>query len=157
MKLLVVRVYWFVFLEKLKSKTKHLEQEKKYFKLKVHYPQLSRRGPAFARNIGIKESQGDYIHFCDDDDEVFLENYSNINHRDNDIDIYASQLEDILEYVSQLDKINTDNIEPTTRAVEVVNVMRDDLVQASSNREELLDQAPHREGDFFRVPKIMKD
>ena len=46
---------------------------------------------------------------------------------------------------------------PTTRAVEVVNVTRDDAVVATDVREELLDQAPLREGDFFRVPKILAE
>jgi len=33
--------------------------------------------------------------------------------------------------------------------------MREDLVEVNSSREDLLNQAPHREGDFFRVPKIL--
>jgi aspartyl-tRNA(Asn)/glutamyl-tRNA(Gln) amidotransferase subunit C len=45
----------------------------------------------------------------------------------------------------------------TTRAVEVVNVCRPDQVEPTSVRQELLDLAPQREGDFFRVPKILGD
>ncbi|NCU76204.1 MAG: aspartyl/glutamyl-tRNA amidotransferase subunit C, partial [Synechococcaceae bacterium WB7_1C_051] len=44
-----------------------------------------------------------------------------------------------------------------TRAVEVVNVCREDIVTNTDIREELLDLAPEREGDFFKVPKIMAD
>ena len=71
------------------------------------------------------------------------------------IEIYTSQLEDILSYVDQLQEIDTQGIPPTTRAVEVVNSMREDIVEDNSTREDILKQAPHREGDFFRVPKIL--
>ncbi|MFL0780612.1 MAG: aspartyl/glutamyl-tRNA amidotransferase subunit C, partial [Prochlorococcus sp.] len=46
---------------------------------------------------------------------------------------------------------------PTTRAVEVVNVTRNDGVTPTPVREKLLDLAPQREGDFFRVPKILAE
>tara|TARA_B100000700_G_scaffold286481_1_gene341394 strand:- start:173 stop:460 length:288 start_codon:yes stop_codon:yes gene_type:complete len=71
------------------------------------------------------------------------------------IETYTSQLEEILTYVDQLQEIDTQNVSPTTRAVEVVNAMREDLVENNCSREEILNQAPNREGDFFRVPKIL--
>jgi len=70
---------------------------------------------------------------------------------------YTDQLERILEYMTQLEAVDTEGIPPTTRAVEVVNVARPDVVNQTRVREELLDQAPQREGDFFRVPKILVD
>ena len=71
------------------------------------------------------------------------------------IETYTEQIQEILSYVDQLQEIDTENIPPTTRAVEVVNAMRDDLVEVNCSREDLLNQAPNREGDFFRVPKIL--
>ncbi len=71
------------------------------------------------------------------------------------ISAYTLQLEKILEYVAQLQKVDTEDIPPTTRAVEVVNVTRDDSLRSSNIREELLDLAPQREDGFFRVPKIL--
>ena len=71
------------------------------------------------------------------------------------IETYTKQLEDILSYVDQLQKIDTDNVPQTSRAVEVVNAMREDSVEINCSREDILNQAPHREGDFFRVPKIL--
>jgi aspartyl-tRNA(Asn)/glutamyl-tRNA(Gln) amidotransferase subunit C len=73
------------------------------------------------------------------------------------ITTYASQLERILDYVSHLESIDTDGVLPTTRAVEVVNVTRADGVEATEVREELLNLAPQREGDFFRVPRILAE
>ena len=70
---------------------------------------------------------------------------------------YTHQLERILDYVDHLQSVDTEGVPPTTRAVEVVNVTRDDLVVPTDVREQLLDEAPQREGDFFRVPKILAD
>jgi len=70
---------------------------------------------------------------------------------------YTGQLERNLDYVDQLQAVDTEGVPPTTRAVEVVNVTRADTVVPTEVREDLLDQAPQREGDFFRVPKIMAD
>ena len=70
---------------------------------------------------------------------------------------YTGQLESILEYVSQLEQVDTQGIPETTRAVEVTNVTRKDGVDPTPIREEILNQAPLREGDFFRVPKILAE
>ena len=70
---------------------------------------------------------------------------------------YTGQLERILAYVDQLQAVDTDGVPATTRAVEVVNVTREDTVVPTNVREQLLDEAPLREGDFFRVPKILAD
>ena len=68
---------------------------------------------------------------------------------------HSEQLEKILDYIKQLEKINTDNIPCTTRAIEVVNVLRKDEKKDYENSEELLDLAPSREQKFFKVPKII--
>ncbi len=70
---------------------------------------------------------------------------------------YTGQLERILDYVAHLQQVDTEGVPPTTRAVEVVNVTRADGVDPTPVREELLDLAPQREGDFFRVPRILAD
>jgi aspartyl-tRNA(Asn)/glutamyl-tRNA(Gln) amidotransferase subunit C len=70
---------------------------------------------------------------------------------------YTDQLESILQYVGQLQEVDTKGVPETTRAVEVTNVTRADGVQPTPVREEILSQAPQREGDFFRVPKILAD
>jgi aspartyl-tRNA(Asn)/glutamyl-tRNA(Gln) amidotransferase subunit C len=70
---------------------------------------------------------------------------------------YTGQLERILDYVAHLEQVDTEGVEPTTRAVEVVNASREDTVEPTPVREELLNLAPLREGDFFRVPQILGD
>ena len=76
---------------------------------------------------------------------------------DDTIATYTGQLERILDYVDQLQAVDTEGVLPTTRAVEVVNATREDTVVNTDVRQDLLDQAPQREGDFFRVPKILAD
>ncbi len=73
------------------------------------------------------------------------------------IDNHALQIEKILDYINQLEKIDTNNVPCTTRAIEVVNVLRKDDQILYENREEILELAPSREEDFFKVPKIIKD
>ena len=70
---------------------------------------------------------------------------------------HAEQLENILGYIKQLEKINTENVPCTTRAIEVVNVMRKDQKKDYENSQELLDLAPSRENQFFKVPKIINE
>ena len=76
---------------------------------------------------------------------------------DDKIATYTGQLERILEYVAHLEAVDTDGVPATTRAVEVVNVTRDDRINPTPVRAQLLDLAPQREGDFFRVPRILGD
>ena len=74
-----------------------------------------------------------------------------------EIQNHAEQLEKILDYINQLDKIDTENTPCTTRAIEVNNVFRTDQKKLYKNKEELLDLAPSREDDFFKVPKILQN
>ena len=76
---------------------------------------------------------------------------------DESIKIYSDQLEKIIDYIAQLEEIDTNNIPPTTRAVEVVNVFREDVVNVSDVREDILKLAPQKEGKFFRVPRILSE
>ncbi len=76
---------------------------------------------------------------------------------ENEINQHAEQLEKILEYIKQLEKINTEDVPCTTRAIEVVNVLRKDEKRNYENSDEILDLAPSRENKFFKVPKIINE
>jgi aspartyl-tRNA(Asn)/glutamyl-tRNA(Gln) amidotransferase subunit C len=76
---------------------------------------------------------------------------------ENEINKHAEQLEKILEYIKQLEEINTNDVPCTTRAIEVINVFRKDKKQNSDCIEELLDLAPSREDEYFKVPKILSE
>ena len=76
---------------------------------------------------------------------------------EDEISNHAEQLEKILDYIKQLEKIDTEYVSCTTRAIEVPNVLRKDENKNFKNSEELLDLAPSRENKFFKVPKIIND
>jgi aspartyl-tRNA(Asn)/glutamyl-tRNA(Gln) amidotransferase subunit C len=68
---------------------------------------------------------------------------------------FTTQLGSILDYVEQLNELDVTNVQPTTRAIDVSNVTREDILQPYPERNEILNSAPQQEGDFFRVPKIL--
>ena len=76
---------------------------------------------------------------------------------EDEITSHSEQLEKILEYIKQLEKIDTYDVPCTTRAIEVVNVFRKDEKKNSDCTEELLDLGPSREDKYFKVPKIMNE
>ena len=74
-----------------------------------------------------------------------------------EIQQHGEQLEKILGYIKQLEKINTENIPCTTRAIEVANVLRKDEKKDYANVEEIIGLAPKRESKFYKVPKIINE
>ena len=71
-----------------------------------------------------------------------------------EVNKYSQQLGSILEYVEQMNEIDTTGIEPMPHAIPVYNVMREDVVKYEQTKEEMMANAPFEEDGFFRVPKI---
>ena len=69
-------------------------------------------------------------------------------------ELYTKQLSKILDYIDQLNEVNTKGVEPMTQPIPTVNVIREDIVKKQFERSEMLKNAPHEEYGFFRVPKI---
>lgn len=67
------------------------------------------------------------------------------------------QLGKILEHIRQLDRLDTGDVPPTSHAVEMGTPFRDDVVSPFPDKRGILKNAPDREGDFFRVPRILED
>lgn len=67
----------------------------------------------------------------------------------------ATQMNNILKYFEQLSELDTTDVPPTTRAIDVSNVTRADELRPYPDREAILREAPDQDGDFFKVPKIM--
>jgi len=72
-------------------------------------------------------------------------------------DKMKEQLGSILSYIRQLDRLDTSGVVPTSHAVEMGTPFRDDSVEPFGQKEEILKNAPDREEDFFRVPRIIED
>src|SRR5918992_4780141 len=73
---------------------------------------------------------------------------------DADLSVMAGQLNAILDYVDQLQQVNTDGVEPLAHPLPVQNVFRDDEPAPSLPVDEALANAPARLGDYFGVPAV---
>ncbi len=67
---------------------------------------------------------------------------------------YTEQFSKILDYFNQLNAVDTEGVEPMAHVLPMKNVMREDKVELTYNREEILQNAPLEEDGFFKVPKI---
>ena len=67
------------------------------------------------------------------------------------------ELDGILTYIDKLRAVDTEGVPPTSRAVPMTNVMREDEPVPSLPQADMLANAPDRSGDFFRVPKIIEE
>jgi len=67
------------------------------------------------------------------------------------------ELDSILSYIDKLRAVDTEGVEPTSHAVPLTNVMREDVTRSSFAQSDMLANAPERSGDFFRVPKIIEE
>jgi len=68
----------------------------------------------------------------------------------------APQLDEILEYVRQLQAVSTEGVEPTSHVLPLSNITRPDQITPSVPPEEVLSLAPARHGHLFKVPKILE-
>lgn len=76
---------------------------------------------------------------------------------DAEIKEFTGQLSAILEYMDKLNKLDTTNIEPLAHCLPISNVFREDNVKDSLGTEKTLANAPQRDSDFFKVPKILDE
>ena len=70
---------------------------------------------------------------------------------------YGEQLTVILEHAARVQRLPTEGVEPIDHPLGIVNAFRPDEVAATLDREEVLTQAPDREGPFFRVPPFLEE
>ena len=68
---------------------------------------------------------------------------------------FGAQLSSILEYVDKLNELDTESVEPTAHALPVRNVLREDVLRESFDPDRSLGNAPQRDGNFFKVPKVL--
>ena len=76
---------------------------------------------------------------------------------DQELEMFTDQLGNILEYIDNLNELNTENIEPTSHAIEVNILLREDVVDQKITTNQVTHNAPQIEDDFFIVPKVIED
>jgi aspartyl-tRNA(Asn)/glutamyl-tRNA(Gln) amidotransferase subunit C len=68
----------------------------------------------------------------------------------------SEQLSNLLEHFEVLQKVDTEGVPPTAQSVDLQSVMRDDTVASSMPADDVLSNAPRREGDYFRVRAVLE-
>lgn len=74
-----------------------------------------------------------------------------------ELDRLTEQLGQIVEYVDQLQAVDTRDVEPMAHALDVTNVLRADARRPSPPREELLAVSPRPDREFFLAPAVLGD
>ena len=70
---------------------------------------------------------------------------------------YAPKLNTVIDYFSELDQVDTEDVEPTYHVLALSNVFRDDEVntKGSLDQDEALSNAPNSQDGFFKAPRMM--
>ena len=74
-----------------------------------------------------------------------------------EVEEFTGQLSAILDHVEKMNELDTDSVEPLAHCLPISNVFRADSVKESLGTEKTLANAPQRDGEFFKVPKILDD
>jgi len=70
---------------------------------------------------------------------------------------FTHQLNEILAYMEQLNKLDTGKVDPLSHVIELNNIFRDDAAKPGLTTEEALKNAPAKTEKFFKVPKVIGD
>lgn len=90
------------------------------------------------------------------EDIIHLAELSDFSLEDNEIESLGNDLQGIITYISQLDELDTDNIEPTYQVFEMKNVWRDDeILPQDATREQLLALTKEEKDNQIKVPKVL--
>jgi len=76
---------------------------------------------------------------------------------DEELENFTPQMNEILNYMDKLNELDTENVEPLSHPVEQINVFRDDKLKKSISTDEALKNAPSKDDQYFKVPKIIGD
>ena len=75
--------------------------------------------------------------------------------KEEEIEEYRKNLQDILNFANIVNGVNTENISETIGSTSNVNVFREDEVKTFENHEGLMANAPEKERDMFKIPKVI--
>jgi aspartyl-tRNA(Asn)/glutamyl-tRNA(Gln) amidotransferase subunit C len=78
-----------------------------------------------------------------------------LNFKDEELENFTHQLNQILDYMEKLNELDTENIEPLSHPVEGNNIFREDKLSDSIPTNEALLNAPESDEQFFKVPKVI--
>ena len=78
-----------------------------------------------------------------------------LNIKEDEIEEYRKNLQDILNFADVVNSVNTENISETIGSTNNINVFREDEVKEFKEKELLLQNAPAQQDDMFNIPKVI--
>ena len=88
-------------------------------------------------------------------DVEYIAELARLKFKEEELESFTHQLNEILNYVDKLNELDTENVEPLSHPVENVNVFRNDELKKSITTKDALKNAPDRNNEFFKVPKVI--
>ena len=88
-------------------------------------------------------------------DVEYIARLAKLRLNDDELTTMTGQLNKILEYMDQLNEVNTEDVPPLAHPLQMENVFRSDVRQPSLTTEEALANAPEKKGKYFSVPKVV--
>jgi aspartyl-tRNA(Asn)/glutamyl-tRNA(Gln) amidotransferase subunit C len=76
---------------------------------------------------------------------------------DEELENFTPQMNEILSYMDKLNELGTENVKPLSHPVEQTNVFREDELKSSISTEDALKNAPDKNEQHFKVPKVIGD
>ena len=90
-------------------------------------------------------------------DEIrYIASLARINLKDNELEHLTKNLDDILHYITKLQKLDVSQVQPTTHVLPINNVFRPDAVKPSLSQEEALSTAIAKHKGSFKVPQVIE-
>lgn len=86
----------------------------------------------------------------------YVANLARLNVSEAEVDELCTQMADIITFADALGEIDTAGIEPTNHAIKVENVLREDVVRPSYDRDEIIKNAPMKQAGCYAVPKVVE-
>jgi aspartyl-tRNA(Asn)/glutamyl-tRNA(Gln) amidotransferase subunit C len=74
-----------------------------------------------------------------------------------ELENFTPQMNEILNYMEKLNELDTENVEPLSHPVEQTNIFREDELKPSITTEDALKNAPAKDDNHFKVPKVIGD
>lgn len=114
---------------------------------------IGKRFIAFEDFVSLKNRRGITMITGEDVDHIGW--LASIKVAEEEKEGFVASFNSVLDYFHQLDELDTEDVEPTYRVVDLTNVFREDVVRESISQEESLRNAPRRENGYFKSPRIV--
>ena len=89
------------------------------------------------------------------DEIIHIAQLADLNIKEEEINDYAKNLQDILEFAEIINNVDTENIKECVGTLDISNVFRKDEIKEFEDKEALLQNAPESENNMFKIPKVI--